>query len=102
MGVVGLAFEFCAPLVRIFQIDTSYFMKCPTVANPEGAVQVCACDFVNGPAVSELPGSDGHALTRGLQLVLQTVLVLLGLIELSMSSYATANNMSTYVEMNER
>ena len=79
--------------VRIFQIDTRYFVKCLTVVHPEDVVQVCAYDFVNCPAVSELPGSDGHALTRDLQLVLQTVLTHLDLIELSMSSYATANNM---------
>ena len=37
---------------------------------------------MKGLAVGELPGGDDHGLTRGLHLVLQTVLVLLGLVEL--------------------
>ena len=83
VGVVGLAFGFCGPLARIFQIDTRYVAKCPTIANlPEGTVQACARNFMKCPAVGELPGGDDHALTRGFHLVLQTFLVLLGLVEL--------------------
>ena len=67
MGVNSLEFEFGGPLARLLQIDTRYFVKCPTVANlPEGAVRVCARNFVKGPAVRELPGGDDHALTRDL------------------------------------
>ena len=62
MGVNSLAFEFGGPLARLLLIDTRH--------------------FVTGPAVGELPGSDGRALAHDLQLVLQTVLVLLGLVEL--------------------
>ena len=41
---------------------------------------------MKGPAVGELLGDGDHALTRELQLVLQTILVLLGLVELLPSS----------------
>ena len=78
MGVSSLAFEFGGPLARLLQIDTCYFVKRPAVANlPEGAVQVCARNLVKGPAAGELLGGGDHALTFDLQLILQTVLVLL-------------------------
>ena len=57
MGVVGFPFEFCGLLARLLHIDTRYFVRCPTVVDlTEGVVQVCACDFVQSPAVGELPG----------------------------------------------
>ena len=98
MGVNSLAFEFGGALARLLQIDTRYFVKCPTVADLlEGAIQVCARNFVKGPAVGELPGGDDHALTRDLQLVLQTGSGPFWALSSSLASYTTANNMSVKI-----
>ena len=88
MGVVGLAFEFGGPLARLLRVGTCCFVKCLAVVNlAEGAVQI-------HPTIGELLGGGDHTLTRGLQLVLRTVLVFWAMSSSSMASHATANSMS--------
>ena len=67
---------------------------------PEGAAQFCtrivnvsARCIVQGPAICELLGGGDHTLTCELQLVLQTVLVFLGPVQLLPNLLATANSM---------
>ena len=59
--------EFGGPLARLLQNGACFYVEYLAVANlPEGAVQI-------RPAMCVPLGGGNHALTRGLQLVLQTV-----------------------------
>ena len=66
--------EFGGPVARLLQIGACFCVKYPAVVSLKAPFRFAQQLVLHG-------GGD-HALTRGLQLVLQTVLILLGLVEL--------------------